>query len=72
MAMTAQQILINPVLEQCVRGQAQALLSIQEASPRIASVFATQQRWLMAHAALALHFRNEANRAGRHAGLFGV
>jgi AraC-like DNA-binding protein len=40
------------------------LLSIQGTSPRIASLFATQQRWLMAHAALAHYFRNEAREPG--------
>src|SRR5579864_368813 len=64
MAMTADEILRHPALETCVRGQAQSLLSIQEAAPRIASVFATQQRWLMAHAALAQYFRSEANAPG--------
>jgi hypothetical protein len=60
MPMTADDILAHPALEPCVRGQAQSLLQVQEASPRIASLFATQQRWLMAHAALAQYFRNEA------------
>ena len=69
MAMTADDILAHPALEQCVRSQAQSLLSIQGTSPRIASLFATQQRWLMAHAALAQYFRNEADEAG--AGLLG-
>ncbi|MDO9296910.1 hypothetical protein [Bradyrhizobium sp.] len=64
MAMTAAEILAHPMLEPCVRGQAQSLLQIQEASPRIASLFATQQRWLMSHAALARFFRNEAKDAG--------
>ena len=64
MAMTADEILVHPALEQCVRGQAQALLSIQGSAPRISSVFATQQRWLMGHAALALYFRSEAQKAG--------
>lgn len=64
MAMTAKEIASHPALERCVRGQAETLLSIQETSPRIASVFATQQRWLMAHAALAQYFRNEASQAG--------
>jgi hypothetical protein len=64
MAMTADEILFNPALEQCVRGQAQSLLSMQEAAPRISSVFATQQRWLMAHAALAQYFRSKAGGAG--------
>ena len=64
MAMTADDILFHPALEPCVRSQAQALLSMQEAAPRIASVFATQQRWLMAHAALAQYFRSIAGDAG--------
>jgi hypothetical protein len=64
MAMTADEILHHPALETCVRGQAQSQLSIQEAAPRIASVFATRQRWLMAHAALAQYFRSEARDAG--------
>jgi AraC-like DNA-binding protein len=64
MAMIAEYILAHPALEQCVRSQAQSLLSIQGTSPRIASLFATQQRWLMAHAALARYFRNEADSAG--------
>jgi hypothetical protein len=64
MAMTADDILAHPALAPCVRGQAQSLLQIQEASPRIASLFATQQRWLMSHTALAQYFRNEAKQAG--------
>ena len=62
--MTAKDILLHPALERCVCGQAQTLLSMQEASPRLASVFATQQRWLLAHAALALYFRSEEREAG--------
>ena len=64
MAMTTDNILAQPALGSCVRGQAQSLLQIQEASPRIASLFATQQRWLLSHAALAKYFRNEANDPG--------
>jgi hypothetical protein len=48
MAMTAKDILLHPALERCVRGQAQTLLSMQGASPRLASVFATQQRSVQA------------------------
>src|SRR5689334_41381 len=64
MAMTAEDVLSHPALEQCVRGQAQTLLSMHDASPRMSSVFANQQRWLMAHAALAQYFRNEAKDPG--------
>ena len=62
--MTADNILAHPALGSCVRGQAQSLLNMQEASSRIASLFATQQRWLMSHAALARYFRNESTDAG--------
>lgn len=64
MAMTADDILLHPALERCVRVQAQSLISVHEASPRMASLFATQQRWLLAHAAVAQYFRNEAEDAG--------
>jgi hypothetical protein len=64
MAMTSDDILAHPELESCVRRQAEALLLTHQASPRTASPFATQQRWLMAQAALAQYFRNEAAEAG--------
>lgn len=35
---------------------ANEMLSIYKESPRIASIFAAQQRWLMAHAGFALHY----------------
>ncbi len=62
--MTAADILAHPALAPCVRGQAQSLLQMEEASPRIASLFATQQRWLLSNAAVAKYFRNEANDPG--------
>jgi hypothetical protein len=64
MSMTADDILAHPALFVCVRRQAEALVLTHEASPRTASPFATQQRWLMAQAALAAYFRNEARQAG--------
>lgn len=60
MVMTADDILSHPALERCVRGQAQAMLAIHDASPRTSSPFATQQRWLMSQAMLAAYFRNAA------------
>jgi len=56
MTLRADIILRHPALQAAVRQQAATLLAIHEANPRIASVFATQQRWLMAHIALALYF----------------
>jgi hypothetical protein len=38
MAMTSDDIPAHPALEACVRGQAQALLLIRQASPRTAAV----------------------------------
>lgn len=57
MALTAEQIVSHPALHACIREQSRALLSAYAANPRLSSVFATQQRWLMAHCALALYFR---------------
>jgi len=64
MAMEADQVLAHPALGTCVRRQAEALMQLHQASPRLASFFATQQRWLMSQAALAQYFRNEAGAAG--------
>jgi hypothetical protein len=60
MALTADDILGHAALERSVRGLAQSLLGIHDASPRLASVFGTRQRWLIAHAACAQYFRNVA------------
>jgi hypothetical protein len=62
--MSADAILAHPALGACVRVQAEALLLTHQASPRAASPFATQQRWLMAQTALAQYFRNEARQPG--------
>lgn len=60
MALTADDILGHAALERLVRQLAQSLLQIHDASPRLASVFGTRQRWLIAHAACAQYFRNVA------------
>ncbi len=57
MALTAETLVAHPALHARLRHQARLLLDAYEASPRLSSVFATQQRWLMAHIALSLHFR---------------
>ena len=71
MALTADDILQHPALEPRVRGQAWSLLLVHDADPRIGSLFATQQRWLMAHAALAQYFRDVAV-TGAGGGLLGA
>ena len=60
MAFSADEIAGHPALHRVVRSQAKALLAAYQSSPRLSSVFATQQRWLMAHAGLALYFRQGA------------
>ncbi|WP_404925303.1 hypothetical protein [Mesorhizobium sp. ORM16] len=52
-------IAAHPDLHRHVQEQSLALIHIYEASPRLASVFATQQRWLMGHVGLAMHFRRD-------------
>jgi hypothetical protein len=64
MAMTANDIVAHPTFAACVRTQAEALILMQEASPRTAAPFARPQRWLMTQAILAAYFRNEAREAG--------
>lgn len=59
MALNAEDIAGHPALHRCVQAQSLALIRIYEASPRLASIFATQQRWLMGHVGLALHFRRD-------------
>lgn len=60
MAFSANEIAGHTALHGNIRNQAKALLAAYESSPRLASVFATQQRWLMAHAGLAVYFRQSA------------
>jgi hypothetical protein len=57
MALTTEEIASHPALHGIIRKQSQAMLETYGANPRLASVFATQQRWLMGHAGLALYFR---------------
>ncbi len=47
------------------------MLAIYRDSPRIASIFASQQRWLMAHAGFALHYGYPGDtRKGLYSGRF--
>ena len=56
-ALSADAIAGHPGLHAAIRQQSQLLLQVYDGNPRLASVFGTQHRWLMAQAALALHFR---------------
>ncbi|MEW6634252.1 MAG: hypothetical protein AB1440_25545 [Pseudomonadota bacterium] len=59
MALNFEDIAGHPALPVCVQAQARALQQAYAANPRASSVFATQQRWLIAHIGLALHFRRD-------------
>lgn len=61
MPLSAAEIARHPAALRCIQEQARALIHIYETSPRLAAVFATQQRWLLGHAGLALHFRRDPN-----------
>lgn len=54
MALNLEDIAGHPALHRFVQEQSLALIRIYEESPRLASIFATQQRWLMAHVGLAM------------------
>jgi hypothetical protein len=57
MSLSADYIANSDLILPLIRQQAATLQQAYHASPRISSVFATQQRWLLAHAAMALYFR---------------
>lgn len=52
MALNFEDIAGHPALRACIQAQARAMLRAYEGNPRASSVFATQQRWLMAHIGL--------------------
>jgi len=61
MAITARQLAESELIIPLIKQQSSTLLQAFSANPRLSAVFATQQRWLLAHAALALHFRDAAS-----------
>ncbi|TPN82602.1 hypothetical protein FJ987_28255 [Mesorhizobium sp. CU2] len=61
MPLSAEEIARHPATLHGVQEQSRALIHIYETSPRLAAVFATQQRWLLGHVGLAMHFRRDPN-----------
>ncbi|TKB21153.1 MAG: hypothetical protein E5V75_03580 [Mesorhizobium sp.] len=59
MPLSAEEIASHPAALRSVQEQSRALIHVYETSPRLAAVFATQQRWLLGHVGLALHFRRD-------------
>lgn len=56
MALTAQDLSRNEHFLTAILKCAHELIAIYRENPRIASIFAAQQRWLLAHAGFALHY----------------
>ncbi|EHS48952.1 hypothetical protein PDO_0708 [Rhizobium sp. PDO1-076] len=61
MSLTVELLLQNADLHEAIRDQSKALLEINAVAPKLAAVFGTQQRWLLAHLAMSIYF-NEAAR----------
>jgi hypothetical protein len=64
MALAADDIARHPGLHAAIRQQSRLLVQAFEGNPRLASVFGTQHRWLMAQTGLALHFRGVSSGEG--------
>ncbi|WP_246664870.1 hypothetical protein [Neorhizobium sp. P12A] len=56
MPIAAEELASNEKFLAAILRCAHELIAIYNESPRIASIFAAQQRWLMAHAGFALHY----------------
>ncbi|MCX8572269.1 MULTISPECIES: hypothetical protein [Hyphomicrobiales] len=57
MGLSVEAISGNRLILPMVKHQSSVMLQMFNLNPRLSSVFATQQRWLLAHAAVALCFR---------------
>lgn len=71
MPLSFEAMIADPKLVPVARAMAAAFIDRRDVDPRLASVFGTQQRWLLAHAALAIYFRSQTGHgAGLHSGAF--
>lgn len=71
MAYTAENLAANDRFLAAILHCADQMLAIYRESPRIASIFAAQQRWLMAHTGFALHYGYpDDRRSGLYSGRF--
>ncbi|MBP2444781.1 hypothetical protein [Rhizobium leguminosarum] len=71
MAFTAENLAADDRFLAAILHCADQMLSIYRESPRIASIFAAQQRWLMAHAGFALHYGYPGDgKSGLYSGRF--
>lgn len=58
MSLSVEQISSHPRMVTALKQQSRTMLEVYDSSPRLSAVFASQQRWLMAHIGLALYFRS--------------
>lgn len=58
MPLSVEQISSHPRMVAALKQQSRTMLEVYDSSPRLSAVFASQQRWLMAHIGLALYFRS--------------
>ncbi|WP_159950336.1 hypothetical protein [Rhizobium sp. 18065] len=63
MSLTIELLLQNADLHEAIRDQSKALLEINAVAPKLAAVFGTQQRWLLAHLAMSIYFSEAARGA---------
>ncbi|PDS31070.1 hypothetical protein [Rhizobium phaseoli] len=71
MAFTAETLAAEDRFLAAILHCADQMLAIYRESPRIASIFAAQQRWLMAHAGFALHYGHpDYENSGLYSGRF--
>lgn len=72
MAFTADNLAADDRFLAAILHCADQMLAIYRESPRIASIFAAQQRWLMAHAGFALHYgySDDGKSGGLYSGRF--
>jgi hypothetical protein len=59
--MRAERLLAEPGCLRVMCGLAKGFMSIHDGLPRASSLFASQQRWLMSHIAISLHYRRSAS-----------
>jgi len=59
MALSIAEIVQHPKLQASLRAQCSTLLAAYDVNPRAGAVFATQQRWLLAHVGLMMHFTRD-------------
>lgn len=72
MVLAVEDIAAATGLHAALRRQSAVLLAAYADNPRLAAIFGTQQRWLMAHAGLALHFRGGGLHAARFLAAIGA